>query len=280
MNRVAAGFCEVANPVNPTQISRVSLAPEDVDAIVFWTRRPDPLLPRLDELDGRGYPYCFLYTLLDYPHELDPGMPPAAQRIDTFRRLADRLGAARVIWRYDPIIFSTLTPHAFHVETFPRLAEALDGATRRCIVSFLDVYKKLHNRLKHLEEQGCAVREPSLDERRALVEVMARSARSHGMELQTCAEEDDFSGQGAPPGKCVDDAYLARVLGVHTPPAKDTAQRAACQCAPSRDIGAYNTCAHGCVYCYASSNFTTAAGRVRSQDPASPRLGSVQDKTR
>ncbi len=35
MNRIRAGFVLVRNPVNPRQVSRVSLSPDVVDGIVF-----------------------------------------------------------------------------------------------------------------------------------------------------------------------------------------------------------------------------------------------------
>ena len=49
--------------------------------------------------------YYFQFTLNDYVREgLEPNVPPVAERIDTFKRLADRIGKERVMWRFDPLM--------------------------------------------------------------------------------------------------------------------------------------------------------------------------------
>ena len=121
VRRLKEGFCTITNPFNRTQVTTISLKPEYVDAIVFWTRNPRPLMPYLDELDSRGYRYYFQFTILGYPRELDPKSPAAANTAETFGELAERLGSRRVIWRYDPIIFTGITTPAFHEENFQPL---------------------------------------------------------------------------------------------------------------------------------------------------------------
>ena len=140
INRIRGGYCTVPNPFNPRQVSRVSLLPEDLDVIVFWTRNPRPLFPYLDELDQRGCRYYFQYTLLGYPAQIDPHSPPRAAAISTFEELAVRIGPQRVIWRYDPLVFSKLTGADYDAENYARLAAALNGATQRSVVSLVDMY--------------------------------------------------------------------------------------------------------------------------------------------
>ena len=106
IRRIRAGYCLVPNPFNSQQVQRVSLLPEDVDAIVFWTRNPRPIFSHLAELDERGYRYCFQYTLMDNPAPIDPASPHPPASVATFRDLAHRISPQRVIWRYDPILIS------------------------------------------------------------------------------------------------------------------------------------------------------------------------------
>jgi hypothetical protein len=248
---IRAGSCEVPNPVNPRQVSCVSLAPTDVDAIVFWTRNPTPLLAHLDELDDRGYRYCFLQTMLDYPSILDPGMAPLDTRVSALQRLAEHIGPDRIAWRYDPIVLSNRTPVPFHIDTFGNLAGRLAGTTQRCITSFLDVYARIRPRLRALEEHGLVVRNHTPENAAELLPALVAIAREHGMTLQACAEAEDYTSLGVPPGACIDGAWIGQVLGVSVSERKDPGQRAACGCVVSRDIGQYDTCPAGCAYCYA-----------------------------
>lgn len=267
MNRIRTGYCVVPNPFNPSQRSRVSLEPENVDVIVFWTRHAAPLLPHLDELDGRGYRYYFLYTLLDYPDVIDPAMPPIVKRLETFRALSSRVGPERVIWRYDPILLTAVTDVAFHVRTFSRLARELNGHTQRAIISFVDLYRKVQRRLAEPRQQGIEVVATDTEKLVELVPALVAAADENGLTLGTCAEEADLSSYGIRPGKCIDDELIRRVFGISVSPGKDPHQRPRCRCVASRDIGVYDTCLFGCRYCYATSGDSAARQNHAKHDP-------------
>lgn len=275
INRVRAGYCLVPNPFNPQQISRISLAPEDVDVIVFWTRHARPLLPYLQELDARGYRYYFQYTLMDNPRALDARTPSLEAALDTFRELAHLIGPQRVIWRYDPIVFSNITPPDFHAQTYARIARALRGYTRRSVISLVDPYRKSERRLRALSALGIALVAPDALPQPAFDQLMSslvECARSNDMEITSCAEEIDLSSYGIRPGKCVDDDYIRQVFGIEVTHTKDPTQRAACGCVVSRDIGAYDSCPFECQYCYATSSFERARKHRRGHDPHAPAL--------
>ncbi|MDI6773775.1 MAG: DUF1848 domain-containing protein [Verrucomicrobiota bacterium] len=275
MRRLRAGWCGVANPFHPSRISRVSLRPEDVDAIVFWTRDPAPLEPRLDEIAGMGFRYYFLFTLTPYGPPLEPHLPPHAARREAFRRLAARLGPARVIWRYDPIILSTRLTADYHVEAFVRLADELKGSTERVIVSFLDFHRKTERRLAPIEAAGGDLirRDPlAHSDLGRLTKALAEITAERGMELQSCAEDSRLDAFGIKPGKCVDADLINRLFGAGLKRAKDKGQRPRCLCAISRDIGAVDTCRHGCAYCYSTASHERAIERARRHDPAGPML--------
>jgi len=274
INRIRAGWCQVPNPLNYNQLSYVSLRPEDVDAIIFWSKNPAPMLGYLDELDERGFHYYFQFALNDYPRIFEPNIPSLEERIQTFRKISRRLEPLRVIWRYDPIIISNQTPPDFHREEFLKIAKALSGFTHRVMVSLVDYYQKTDRRLSALEQQGfwfdrSAANSPIVWN---LLKDLVMIARSHSMEIFTCAEERDFSEVGAPPGRCVDGELMRKLWLLHGHTKKDPTQRTACLCVVSKDIGMNDTCVHGCPYCYSTRNLALAQRRYSEHDPDSPVL--------
>ncbi len=272
VRRAQAGYCEVPNPLNPRQVARVSLLPEDVDAIVFWTRSPMPLLPRLSELDALGLRYYFQFTLCGYGPPIEERNLPVTNTLEAFKRLSSRVGSEKVIWRYDPLVFSKPTTVDFHVKNFEILLTALKGFTRRCVVSIWDNYRKLAKRLDVLSAQGVHLRQPDQAELDRLVPRLVELCAANEMEIVSCAEEVDLERYGVKRGKCVDDELIQRLFGCDVCHKKDEAQRPACGCVESRDIGMYNTCIFGCSYCYATTSFPTAATNRRKHNPNSASL--------
>lgn len=274
MNRIRAGFCNVPNPVNPKTVSRVSLAPEDVLVIVFWTRNPKPLMSHLHELDQRGYKYYFNYTVMKNPRSIDPKSPPLDAAIKTFQELSEQIGPDRVIWRYDPIVLSNKTDVAFHLEAYQEIALRIGDATSRSVISIVDSYRKIAERMKALETEGIFVQKPDLnaDDFRHLMEGIRDIAASQGYHLQSCAEELDLTQFGVFPGKCIDEKLINELFQLELKNQKDKGQREACQCIPSRDIGAYDTCTFGCAYCYATTSFDKARENLKAHNPESPSL--------
>jgi hypothetical protein len=254
LERLRAGFVEVPNPYNPRQRSRVSLAPEDVGAFVFWTRDARAFGPALDELQARGSPHYTLHTLTPYGPELEPGGPDEAQRLRSFLGLSDRLGPERVIWRYDPIILGTRWDADFHRRSFERLSRALEGRSRRVIVSLAMYYRKVERRLRPLEAGGLRFQREPLAEpaARGMLAELAVMAAARGLRIQSCAAPEGLGELGIPAGACIDPELLEALFGLHLPGAKDPGQRPRCGCARARDIGQNDTCPAGCLYCYAN----------------------------
>ncbi|MBI3128583.1 MAG: DUF1848 domain-containing protein, partial [Candidatus Tectomicrobia bacterium] len=206
LKRLEEGFAEYRNPFSGKR-HRVSLAPGDVRAFVFWTRNPAPLLPHLDAVEARA-PFYFLYTVNAYPESLERAVPPLAQAVRTFHKLAERAGPGRVRWRYDPIYLSRETDAAFHRRNFARVADALAGATGECIASFADMYGKVRRNAARLPE-GLRPEEGTLEERKALLDELAEMAAERGMRLLACCE-DALVGGPAGKARCVDPDLLDR----------------------------------------------------------------------
>lgn len=273
VNRIQAGYCCALNPIS-RRTYRVELGPDDVDAIVFWTRNAAPMLPHLDLLDSLGYRYCFHYTITGYPDLLERHCPARDDAVRTFRALSERLGPRRVIWRYDPLMVSSVTSADWHRRNFDALLGQLGGHTSRIVVSLLDTgYRAAASRLRRLEGQGLRVeRDGDAETIRGLLRHLAQAAQSRGLGVQSCADERGLAECGIPPGACIDRALLGDIGAVGSA-RRDPGQRAACLCAASRDIGAYDTCRHGCEYCYATHR-PPAADR---HDPESPSLTGWHD---
>jgi len=255
MDRIREGYCYVANPFNKNNVTKISLKPEDIDVIVFWTKNAEPILGYIDELFQRGYKFYFQYTLNGYSKVWEPGVPDFSKSIETFIALSDKIGKERVIWRYDPIIFSNITDFEYHYNRFTEIANLLKDRVERVVISIVDDYRGAMVRIKRLEKLGVKLMDDFLQKREfgELIIQMSRCAFENGMEIYSCAEEIDLSSWGVLPGKCIDDEYIGRVFGIEINNKKDRNQRKECGCVVSKDIGMYNSCLHQCIYCYANN---------------------------
>jgi len=270
INRLEAGFCVVQNPFNPKQESVVSLDPQDVEVIAFWTKDPRPLMAHLDYLDRRGYNYYFQFTLNGYPHWIEPGPPTRDTGIRIFRDLAQRLGSQRVIWRYDPIILSQAMGPAYHLGVFRYIARALAGHTERVVVSLWDDYQKSRVRMREIEDKAGLLGENQYrpEEKRDFFMGLADIAKQSDMEILSCSE-NRLASYGIADGKCIDDRLIKQVFNLEVSSAKDPGQRRECGCIASKDIGAYDTCILGCKYCYAVGGSDRALVQYGHHDPQS-----------
>lgn len=274
MNRVRAGFFQWTNPFRPTQVQTVSTA--KVRVIVFWTKNPAGILRHLDELDRRGFHYYFQFTLNDYEAEgIEPRVPRLADRIESFRRLADRLGPARVVWRMDPLLLTDRLGVAALLGKADNLMARLAPHARKLVFSFADI-ERYPTVKRNLVRRGIAAREFACGEMEAFARGLADLNRTHGLELATCAEDVDLSAFGIAHNRCVDGALMARLwpddgalmefLGSRAA-RKDKGQRKACGCIASKDVGRYRTCPHLCAYCYANGSGVEAERNFRAHRP-------------
>ena len=264
LKRLEEGFVCVRNPFNPRQVSQITLSPTAIDCIVFWTKNPGPLLEQIDRL--QPYAYYFQFTLNPYARDIEPLVPgKATAGLDLFRRLAEKVGRERVRWRYDPVLCNDRYTVEYHLQYFGKLAARLGGYTESCTISFLDVYR--HNK-NILAQRG--IRTPTATERRELAAGFALAAKAYKIKLNACSEDGDYQSFGIGRAACIDGELIERLTGKRIPLSKDRGQRKCCGCAASADIGAYNTCANGCLDCYAQ---TGKPWRQVSVD--SPLLGSI-----
>jgi hypothetical protein len=263
--RLEEGLVLVPNPMNPMQVSRVPLTPDAVDAFVFWSKNPEPMMSRLERLEG--YPFYFQFTLTPYGTDLETDLPDKDRLADTFQRLSEKLGPHRVVWRYDPVLLSERYTPDFHVAAFDRLASRLAGFTERCVISYVDRYPKNGRAMDAHGISGVGDKAVL-----RLADAFSAAGRRYGIALSTCSEQVDLSAFGIGHARCVDPELIERIGGRPAGATKDANQRAACGCCASVDIGVYHTCTHGCAYCYANTSRERALRNREGHDPDAPML--------
>ncbi|HEY8348730.1 MAG TPA: DUF1848 domain-containing protein [Clostridiales bacterium] len=258
INRLRAGYVLTRNPMNHAQVSKVILSPDIVDCIVFWTKDPLNMLDKLDTIDSMGYKYYFQFTLTPYGRSVERRLRDKEEILKTFCELSDRIGKERVVWRYDPIILNEKFGFEYHKEQFARLCGRLAGHTDQCVISFVDKYPKLRTD---------AIREISMDEMAGLGSMISSVAGDFGITVKACCEGAFLRELGIEKAHCIDKALIERVCGYSIDIKKDRNQRDSCGCCESTDIGAYDTCRNGCIYCYANYSDVSVAGNIKRHDP-------------
>lgn len=278
-DRLEKGYVRWRNPFNGVD-SYVSFA--NTRFIVFWSKNPKPLLPFLPQLKQKGIGCYIQYTLNDYAQEgLEPNLPSLNHRIDLFKELVDCLGKGAVIWRFDPLILTDKISVDALAEKISGIAEQLKDYTNKLVFSFADIasYKKV---CRNLINAGVNYREWDEASMREFAQKLSTLNRSHwNFELATCAEAIDLSEYGIEHNHCIDSNLIAKLSpndlalqaylwGIGA----DKGQRKACGCILSKDIGAYNTCPHGCLYCYANSTPRSATSNYNTHK-SSPFTDSI-----
>jgi len=268
LRRVAEGFVLSRNPYNPRQVLRYRLTPDVVDCIGFCTKNPAPMLPHLDKLADFGMHW--FVTITPYGRDVEPRVPPKEQVMADFRRLSDRLGPRAVTWRYDPILLTGEYTVERHLTDFAAMCAALAGATDTCVISFIDLYEKVKRNFPRAE---AVPREARL----LLGREMAAIAAGHGIRLKSCCEGDELAPFGVDASGCMTLAVYERAIGCRLNAPRLPRSNRDCLCHLTADVGAYNTCGHGCLYCYANYNEASVHHAMAEHDPASPLLvGHVQ----
>lgn len=244
-NRIHAGYVDVRNPMNIHQVSRIDIGPENIDCIVFWTKDPMPIIDRINELNE--YNYYFQFTLNPYNIQIEKNVPSKRNIIDTFAKLSEKIGSDRLIWRYDPILLNKDINIDYHIRYFAELAKRLCNYTNKCVISFIDLYKKTVTNTKDL-----LIHELDEQEMTSIAKSFSEIAASYDIELQSCSEKIVLSKYRIKHGSCIDKEIIERICGYSIDAKKDKNQRKECGCIESIDIGSYNTCMHHCAYCYAN----------------------------
>lgn len=286
LSRLKSGYSAWTNPFNGVK-NYVSY--ENTRLIVFWSKNPEHLMDKnglLDYLASKGINCYIQFTLNDYVTEkLEPGVPSVQKRIDIFKRLVDRLGFGRVIWRFDPLILTDSISVDSLLEKAMFIGDSLKGYTEKMVFSFADIssYKRVKT---NLEKSNVAYREFGESNMILFADKIHRLNQQWEYTLATCAEKIDLEKYGIIHNKCIDDELMIKYFSddtalmdfigvkvendlfgektiIRKKSAKDKGQRLYCGCIKSKDIGEYNTCVHFCEYCYANSSKESALNNYK-----------------
>ena len=271
-NRIREGYVFARNPMYKNSVSKISLNPQVIDCIVFWTKNPS--LKFIENLHLiSAYNYYFQFTINPYSSNIEQNVPEKQLAIESFKELSKKIGKDKMIWRYDPVLLSNECTIEYHVNFFEQLAKQIGPYSEKCIISFIDFYKKCEKNLN-----ASNIRTLNESDIFVLVKKMYQIATNNGLKLETCAEKYNLNAFGIEHSKCIDNELIERITKKKIKAKKDKNQREACGCIESIDIGEYNTCIHNCLYCYANYNNETVLKNTKNHDPKSPLLiGNIKE---
>jgi len=265
LERLAAGEVTVKNPYNQKPM-RIDLSPGAVDGYVFWTRNARPFARAFEAVAAQGKPFVVHYTILGYPPSLDANVIAPKLAVENARAIADRYGPRALVWRYDPILLTPETEIAWHRANFAALAAAMAGISDEVVVSFAQIYAKSQ---RNLAKAGVTWRAPDAAEQATLIAALTTDAARNGMTLSLCTQPELSAATGAMPARCIDAKRLSDLSGPDLAKrhigARTKGNRPGCLCAESRDIGGYNSCVHGCQYCYAVADHALARKQMQQK---------------
>ena len=268
LNRIDEGFVCGRNPFN-NDIYRYSLNPKIVDCLCFCTKNPKPILRNIDKLDD--FNQFWFVTINPYEKDVEVNVPNFKNVIKSFEELSGTLGVNKVSWRYDPIFLTEKYDLDFHIDKFEEMASELSNYTNDCTISFIDLYQKV---LRNFPE----AKDVTTEERLIIGENFSRIAKKYDIQMKTCVEGALLDQFGFDSSGCMTKQVIEKAIGnnLRIPKGKYTIRE--CDCIFGRDIGAYNTCLHGCKYCYANSNMKLVKRNQKLHNPDSPLLiGEVND---
>lgn len=281
LKRLKEGYAVYQNPFGG-QFYRVSLLPDEVEAFVFWSKDFGSFLNRAmvkilnERFEGRFF--CH-FTITGYAEGtlrdvLEPGVPLLNDALSTFKRLSEACGDPRKIhWRFDPIILTDRTSEDFFYRQAERIGSVLEGYTDRCFFSFVDLYKKVEKNFVLLKKcWGLKPVHPSREVLTRMAGNLFSILKPKGIQLFACCEDEVVDEEAVKKGHCVDAELVRKVFPGQAARVPLRPTRRGCGCSLSRDIGAYETCLHGCPYCYANSNAQAVSRNSGRMDPGFPLL--------
>lgn len=265
MRRYREGYVDVRNPFYLKKVSRIYF--KDVDAILFCTKNPLPILKYLKDIKK---PVLLHITLTPYKKDIEPNLPPKGKIIEAIKKISKIIGVDNLYIRYDPILINDKYTIDYHIKAFSNMCKLLNGYVKNIIISFIDDYKNVKNNAEILN-----IKKLFEDDYKKIGLNFSKSARENGQTVQTCCEEHNLVEYGFIKKDCLD-FNLAYKLTNKTNLKKWKERN--CNCVEMVDIGAYNSCKHFCKYCYANYDEKQVISNYKCHMPNSSLLiGTLKD---
>lgn len=185
----------------------------------------------------KKYHHRFQFTI-NTCKQLEPGILISPWQRAQQMKILSKIGP--VIWRYDPIVYwkkrwGEDIGTSYDNLYFQSLAKAINPYSNQLVISFMDLYPKVVERMK---AYGYEMYDPPHEEKVRVVNEMFDFLYPFKLRLTACCEQD----LPVPKAACI-----PGIPG--EPKDKDKGQRKDCACAKAYDVGNYNQCKHKCLYC-------------------------------
>ena len=262
MNRYRAGFVDVRNPFNPNLVNRINF--DDVDAILFCTKNPIPILKYIKEIEK---PILFHVTLTAYKNDIEPNVPPKGQIIEAIKKLSKLIGKDNIVIRYDPVFISPKYSLEYHIKAFEKLCSLLECYVSKILISFIDDYKNVRKNEKTLNYKAFTE-----NDYKTIGENFSKSAREHGLIIHTCFEDRNLTEYGFSKDECLSHTLAYKLTGKIYKEEWTARKMRKCHCVKMVDIGVYNSCKHFCKYCYANFDEKKVNENYKMHNPNSSLL--------
>ena len=242
LNRLKEEYVITQNPISKNNFYKIPLDKNIIDIIVFWSKNPN--IDFLKEVKDLGYKFYLHFTITPYDKNIEKNIPDKNLLIKKFQTISKLFGKEKIIWRYDPIILNDDFNANYHINNFKNFADSLNGYTDECIFSFVQIYSKIKNNIKNINDNDKII----------LIKNIKEISEKNNIKLKSCSQDfDNITNIRVEKSACIDKERIQKILGYSIKEKKDKSQRKLCNCIESIDIGMYNTCTNGCIYCYANS---------------------------
>ena len=253
-DKIRQGHIDLTNPFNPQQKKRISLLPQDVEWIVFWSRNYARFLEKRSEF--KDFNLFFHFTILP-KSDLEKAGIPLSSALKQLNTLAELYGPEHIIWRYDPLVYwyeydKLQTNHS--IQEFKQLCfEVSQTKVRQCYISFAHPYKKFEDRMRKKFPQR-KIYHHSIENKLLILQEMNAAAKQYKIQLYSCSNEDLLIFPEIAKGHCINGSLLNKLSHNKNVSEAKAPSRPGCGCTKSIDIGSYvrQPCHFGCIYCYAN----------------------------